>query len=356
MDLLPDRTATTFTQWLKSHPGAEIIVRDRSTEYARGAALGAPAAIQVLDRWHVLRNVREVAERLLDRQAHELRELVVTEGAAEPIRRRSAAEEVRRAAVRQRMAERHAAIHRLAAAGGSILGIAQELHLTRTTVRRSLTATAPPERDYGRQASILDKHAAYLRQRWAEGCRNGLQLWRELCEQGYTGSPRQVSRWIAAQRTEPAPTTPQHRRPAEGTAAAPRRARRPSVPRLAWLLVRDAAGLADSDRALLQQLRGACTAAAIAYPLLQDIERIMKEKHPEQVAAWLDAAEQCAVRDLVTFAAGLRREREAFEAALRLPWSTGPVEGHNTRLKLVKRQGYGRASLQTLKHRFLRAA
>jgi transposase len=58
----------------------------------------------------------------------------------------------------------------------------------------------------------------------------------------------------------------------------------------------------------------------------------------------------------MTFADGLRRERTEVLAALTLPWSTGPVEGHITRLKLIKRQGYGRAGLDTLKRRFLRAA
>jgi transposase len=59
---------------------------------------------------------------------------------------------------------------------------------------------------------------------------------------------------------------------------------------------------------------------------------------------------------LVTFADGLRRERAALLAALTLPWTTGPVKGHVTRLKLIKRKGYGRAGLSTLKRRFLRAA
>ena len=58
----------------------------------------------------------------------------------------------------------------------------------------------------------------------------------------------------------------------------------------------------------------------------------------------------------MTFADGLRRERTELLAALTLPWSTGPVEGHITRLKLIKRQGYGRTGLDTLKRRFLRAA
>lgn len=138
--------------------------------------------------------------------------------------------------------------------------------------------------------------------------------------------------------------------------ATPRSARRPAVPRLAWLLVRDPSGLNDDDLALLGRLQAACPAAATAYPLLQEVVRIIKEQAHERLDAWLAAATGSGVPDVVTCADGLRRERAELLAALTRPWSTGPVEGHITRLKLSKRQGYGRAGLDTLKRRFLRAA
>jgi transposase len=363
VDLLADRTAAELEAWLTQHPGVEVIARDRSPEYARGAARGAPGAVQVIDRWHVLRNVREVAERLLERHNHDRRRLAVDApgvGVGAAPRRRSGAEEARREEGRRRAAERHAEIQRLAAAGGTILGIARRLGVTRTMVRRSRFADAPPERDYPRRRRLLDRHEPYLRRRWAEGCRNALQLWRELRAQGSPGTSRQVSRW-AEERRERDPAAPRRGRPRALPApapdeAAPRRPRRPSVPRLAWLLVRDPGGLADDDLALLGRLQVACPPAAAAYPLLQELVRIVKEPAPERLDGWLAAAGDSAVPDLVTFAAGLRRERAELLAALTLPWSTGPVEGHITRLKLLKRQGYGRAGLDTLKRRFLRAA
>ena len=62
VDLLPDRTAKTLTQWLKSHPEIEIISRDRSTVYAEAARTGAQQAAQVADRWHLLKNLDDVEE------------------------------------------------------------------------------------------------------------------------------------------------------------------------------------------------------------------------------------------------------------------------------------------------------
>jgi len=131
------------------------------------------------------------------------------------------------------------------------------------------------------------------------------------------------------------------------------RARRPAVSRLAWLLVRDPAGLGDADRALLGQLHTACPMAATAYPLLQTFVRMVRARTPEPLDVWLTAASTCGVPDVASFAEGLRREHAALRAALTLPWSTGPVEGQITRLKLIKRQGDGRSGLDTLKRRFI---
>jgi hypothetical protein len=154
IDLLEDRSAGTLAAWPKEHPGVEIIVRDRSPEYARGATMGAPAAQQVVDHWHVLKNVREAAERLLDCHRQDLREVKMDADGTGP-RRRAAAEEARRTTLRLRAAEIHAKIHRRAADGGTISGIARDLGVTRTMVRRYLFADAPPEREYAQRPSGL---------------------------------------------------------------------------------------------------------------------------------------------------------------------------------------------------------
>jgi transposase len=128
------------------------------------------------------------------------------------------------------------------------------------------------------------------------------------------------------------------------------------VRRLAWLLVRDPADLNADDRDWLARLQAACAAAATAYPLLQESTRIIRGQQAGRLDARLAAAAGCGLPEVASFAAGLQRERAELLAALELPWSTGPVEGQITRLKLIKRQGYGRGGLDTLKRRFLRAA
>ncbi|MBV8233474.1 MAG: transposase [Planctomycetaceae bacterium] len=69
IDLLPDRDAETVAGWLQAHPGIELVSRDRSATYAQAATQGAPEARQVADRWHLLKNLREAVERVLERHS-----------------------------------------------------------------------------------------------------------------------------------------------------------------------------------------------------------------------------------------------------------------------------------------------
>ena len=194
IDLLDDQPADTLADWLQRHPTVEVIARDRSGEYARGSDRGAPQAQQVADRWHLLVNLREAFERLLDRLRPELRAALSVTSSNQPeipvVRRRhrSQTETAAREGRHWRRQELHEKVHRLHQPGYTILGIAHRLKLSRKTVYRYLTIrdlSASTTRH--RKPSQLDPFVAYLTQRWLASCRNASQLWREIQQQGYTG-------------------------------------------------------------------------------------------------------------------------------------------------------------------------
>lgn len=373
IDLLPDRRAETLSAWLKAHPGIEIITRDRSGEYARGIAEGAPEAGQVADRWHLLRNLREALERLLGRYPTQLSRLpaaesIGTRGSPQqrPRRLRAVTESERlcQQASRARRQQRYEAVRALAAEGISERQIGHRLGIARGTVRRFLQAEAFPERALRQpMPSILNPFTAYLQKRWEAGCTNASQLWRELCERGYAGTRRQVARWAQHRRTEDAPTTPRkylqvHDAASEfqeGIDPSPQVPRLPAPRQLVWLLLRRPGELTDKQRETVERLRQEPKVVA-ASDLAQQFQAMIRSRAPEGLDDWLAKCAGSELPDLRSFAEGLARDRRAVLGALTEPWSNGQVEGQITRLKLMKRQMYGRAKLDLLRKRVLYAA
>ena len=191
------------------HRQVRVISRDRAGAYADGARRGAPNAVQVADGWHLLRNLADALERLFDRQPASLRAATalvpMPESAPAPkaalqpgnqlpnaapadIMLPTRAEE-RRQARRAKRLERYESVRRLHRQGASHRTIARQLKMGKGTVRRYLHASAFPEIAQRPKApSILDPFLPYLMERWQAGGHNGVQLWREVSQHGYTGS------------------------------------------------------------------------------------------------------------------------------------------------------------------------
>jgi transposase len=382
IELLPDASAASFASWLQEHPGVEIIARDRAGTFAEGARQGAPDAIQVADRFHLMQNlrtaieeilkqmvaVRQVAAEALAEQTNLLQSTATTAIAGDEtsvnsalplpdIRRardpyRTRVQEQRRA---QRLA-RYEQVLGLHQAGALQQEIAERLNITRATVSRYLKATGFPERaPYPRLESKLDPYHTYLSERWAAGETNGRHLWQELQEQGFTGSLMRVMRWAARQQllSPPDPSSrrgrnQQVRQAQPAQAVAPLRTRR-----VVWWLLRRPDTLSAERQALLARMEQANPAFGQLYRLAIQFTEMLRKQQVEQLRPWLSAAQASEFRELKSLAGSLERDYAAVEAALRLPYSSGPVEGNITRLKLIKRSGYGRASFDLLRLRVL---
>jgi transposase len=357
IDLLPDRTAPTLATWLKAHPEVTIIARDRSTEYANGISQGAATATQVLDRWHLLKNLTEALERVVQQEQKAIKTLAKSWG-IQP-RQRTKNEELAREQSRQQRQQRYQAIRSLHEKGRNLSEIQRELGFHPSTIRRAVAGDALPERQANHTApSILQPFIGYLEQRWSEGCRNASQLWRDIKLEGYSGTDKQVLRWAQERREVPFkhrtidPTTVKQLPPAP-----PSRSSKVSLaPRqLAWLLQKHDDELSDDETLLITDLVEIAPQLKNARTLAHDFQALFFKKKADLVDPWIARAQACSMSALQTFATGLLRELQAFKAAVTLPWSNGPLEGNINKLKCIKRQMYGRASFPLLRKRVLLA-
>jgi transposase len=370
IDLLPDRRAETLAHWLKAHPGVEIIARDRGGAYAEGAREGAPDAVQVADRWHLLQNLAHALEAALIHEQRALQQAAVppvlgeATAAAPPARderppaslARKPANRAQResAARRARRLGLFEEVRRLYGEGYSLRAIAQKLGKSRNTVRKYVEMDAFPEMKQRRRApGQLAPFHAYLEQRWREGCHNATQLWREIKEQGFGGACSAVKQVLSAWRAK----LPPEERRTSGKAPGRREETRAPAPRaVVWWLLGTRKALTEEQAAFLERLKTGCPKIALAQSLALDFFTMVRQRASGRLEEWIERASASGIAELKQFGASLRRDWEAVVAGLTLEWSSGPVEGQINRLKMVKRQMFGRAGLSVLRVRILPAA
>lgn len=364
IDLLPDREAATLSAWLKAHPEVEVISRDRASAYAEGAREGAPQALQVADRFHLLKNVGDALERLLQGQPAALRAAAVAEPAApavadEPPLSESEPElTTAEAAPRlslgdQRLRARYEQVLTLHAAGRPLRAISKATGLSRATVRKYVRASACPTR--APRPGLLSPGSRWetlLRERWDAGCQNATVLWQELRAAGFPGSAGTVRRHVGGWR----PVQGRRGRRPAGEASRPAPVPAPSPRQVKWWLLSAAEELTAEQQQYLERLCTAVPVLRTAQQLAQRFGRLLRERDRAAFSDWLQQAEQSGIAEFRALAVGMRRDRAAIEAALRLPWSQGQTEGQVTRLKLLKRAMYGRGGLDLLRGRLRRGA
>jgi transposase len=374
LDLLPGRDGEALKAWLRRHPGVEVITRDRWLAFAQAAAEAAPQARQVADRFHLLQNLREAVERLLGRLGPAVREAlrdppaasVDAAGAAAPAagahagaaggvavecdRPRTQRDRARREQ-HARRAECHRRVRDLRGQGLSVRRIADEVGLAADTVRRYLHLDRCPDWNPGRRAATpLDAFAVAVDAWVKNGGRNAAQLHRDLVGRGCHASYDTVCRYVARRlgstgRPGPraGPLKPPARRP-------------PSARRLSFDFIRRPRDRDGESIRRLDRLRAADAELREGLDLAAGFAALLRKAGTGRVADWLEAAERSECRELRLFAAGVRQDESAVTAAVTEAWSNGPVEGQVNRLKMIKRQMYGRAGFKLLRVRVLRAA
>jgi transposase len=362
--LLPDREADTLATWLEEHPGVEIVARDRSGAYAEGARRGAPKAEQVADRFHLVQNLATVLETVFTAHAAELRTVeqegpdVGSEQAVRPgPLHREAPKRVKADERRERRLARYRQVWALHRDGWSGEAIARHLGIGRRTVVRHLQHETFPERQGRSNAgrSRLDPWKPVILERWNAGCRHSRRLFREIQSQGYRGSYPTLARYT--QRLRQAQEDAVRKRGSRSLPPVADPQRPPLTPRnAAWLVLRHSENRTAADAEQLNRLRTQHVALTEGITLAEEFVAMIRAGQPERFDPWLAQARDCALPAFRNFARKLDSDYDAVRAAMTSPWSTGQVEGQINRLKMIKRQMFGRANFDLLNRRFILAA
>ena len=362
IDLLPDREGSTLEGWLKSHPEVELIARDRALAYADGATKGAPQAVQVADRFHLIKNLVEAFENLVRRRSFVLREaalevsprrqtemMLLAEGLLEALPERmpkksSAPSQQREQNRADRMA-RYEECRRLKQLGLSNHEIARRTGMCRETVRKFVCAEIFPERvTYPPRSQMTEPYAEYLKKRLKEGCRNAALLYREIKAQGYRGGSATVRRLMRSWKHQ----LPVRYQRLEGLpdfdAPAPRQA-------VWWLLKPEE--LEPNQKEYVSELQRLSPEISSGLKLVKEFQSLLVGKQADRFDQWRLSTEQSGLKELQSFSVGLMKDEAAVRAAMIYDWSSGQVEGNVNRLKMIKRMMFGRAGFAMLKARVL---
>ncbi|MFM9947385.1 MAG: ISL3 family transposase [Saprospiraceae bacterium] len=354
IELLPDRESETVRKWLTEHPGVEIISRDRGGDYAKGSREGAPQAIQVADRWHLLKNLGDALYRMMNKHNRELRQVAQQVAQSEEItienQQNESEGQVKTDSTNKETPSKHELnfqeVKRLQAEGQRIRAIYRITGLHRQTIKKYFQYdTYPDGKGAPSSASCVHPYGQHIRKRWYEGENNHVKLLEEIKAMGYAGSFSSLYRYTRQ--------LPQgdDRRDAEKMMQA--KAEVWSSRKAARLLSKHADSWTGEEKKYLEALFKLCPNAEKARGIAIEFQDMMKLKKPELLDSWIEDAIKSDVENLKRFAKGIQQDYDAVKAALTLAWSNGQVEGQVNRLKTLKRQMYGRAGFKLLRKRIL---
>jgi transposase len=361
IDMLPDREAQTFADWLRAHPGVEVICRDRGGAYARAGREAAPAAVQVADRFHLWQDLAEAVEKTVlaclaaldpppGPDSPEDPDPAAAPDApapAEPDGFRDVHGHDRRLVARHR--ERYAAVQALSAQGCSVREIARRLGLARGTAAKFAGAASIDELlvKATSRPSILDPFKPYLGHRWNQGITSASALHEEIRARGWEGGVLTVERYLRQYRTADGRDRQAREQPQLTAPSAPAPPKPRQVTR--WIMTHPD-HLPGDDAANLARLLDASPGLAAAAGHVRSFAGMMTRRQGLlALEDWLTAVEAGDQPGLHSFARGIRRDQQAVTAGLALPCSSGALEGKNCKIKYLKRLMYGRANFDLLR-------
>lgn len=342
--LLGDREEDTLSCWLKERGKIQVISRDRYANYQRGSTKGAPQAVQVADRWHLLKNLGEAVRKILDREHTAMKKVRNSQSETKLANPR-----VLKSMASPRQKEKFLEVKQLLQQDVPIREIARRFRMSRITIRKYKHCTELPRKIYTSPTG-LEAHLNYVQKRRVENPEVSLrEIHAELQSRGYPGAYSTLSDGLAR----------------HNLAIGKKKGTKTMLPsnlnlwrasRSSMLFFNDPQKLSKDESDILTQL---CRASEVLKQSLSLIRQFRQMMFKDQCSAglndWLRRVRESSISELCGFAKGLQQDLAAVKNAFDLPWSNGPVEGNVNKLKTLKRQMYGRCSLRLLEKRLVLA-
>ena len=350
IDLLPDRTASTLKKWLLAHPGVKIVSRDRSGAYAEGTRQGAPKVIQIADRWHLLKNLKEALQKLIEKSSKEVREtswyfegiekqknLVVE---MEQKKRKMGCQE-KKSSMQTRYSLIFSEVKKLHAQGLGKKTIARKLCMSRNTVKRYLRYEEYPGKSLPEvKANSARMHYQRIRELWENGEKSVKKIWDILTADGHDVSRPSVY-YVTTKFKET-------------------KTRVSLMPVINWnarklsgLLLQYQNEMKANEYRYIKKLCQIQPKIGNARKLSLGFRSMLAKRKGERLRTWIKSCKESGIIELSSYARTIKRDYAAVKAAATYDWSNGQVEGQVNRLKNIKRQMYGRAGFELLKIRVL---
>jgi transposase len=335
VQLLPDREQATSQDWLKDNPSIRIVARDRGGGYGEAAAKALPDAKQIADRWHLMENASRAFLDAVQKSMRHIRSAIGSSIIDPKLLTR--AERLQYDGYLRRQ-ETNESILTLSKQGVPIKQIVKRTGHSRKLVRSVLRG----QRDdiFRVRQSSLETYLPWLDSQWESGARNATALWRKLQSQGFRGCLGVVSEWM-------------RRRERAEKADQSGLARTPSARTIARLMTIERDHLSKADTILVAAIEEKLPTLVEAREIIADFHQMVRAKAIDHFAPWIARASESLVS---SFASGVMKDEAAVRNAIISPWSNGQTEGQITKLKLVKRQMYGRAKIDLLQARLIGAA
>lgn len=328
--LLPDREPSTAEAWMRNQPQIVVVARDRGGSYAVATQRALPEAIQVADRWHLMENASQAFLNAVRKSMRPIRAAIGATTITPALL--TFAEKLRYEGYLRRE-ETNTAILGLSRQGVAIKEIMRRTGYSRGLIRKILRGQRSDI--FRTRRSSVEPYLPWLDEQWAAGCRNGAELWRALRRGGFRGCLGVVSEWTGrrrrAEKADPAALT-----------------RAPSARTIARLLTVGREQLSKADTLIVAAIETGVALLVEAREVIIHFQGIIRRKALTELDEWIERAKGSLV---AAFANGIAKDKAAVAAAVSAPWSNGQTEGQICKLKLVKRQMYGRGKLDLLQAR-----